>query len=205
MIRPRRLLVATGNPGKLDEIRELLDPAGVEVVSPAQAGWAAEVVEDGDTLAANALKKAREAFGATGMACLADDTGLFVDALDGAPGVASARYAGPAQDPAANCAKLLSALDGVPPGERGAAFRCVIALVGPAGEEHLFEGAVRGRITTAGRGGGGFGYDPLFEIEGAGRTFAEMPAEEKHGWSHRGRALEAVRAFLAGLPEKDSR
>ena len=201
MIRPERILVATGNPGKLEEFRDLLAPAGVLVVSPREAGWAADVPEDGDTLEANALTKARAAVAATGLAALADDTGLYVEALDGAPGVRSARYAGEAQDPAANCAKLLAALEGVSPERRGAAFRCVVALATPEGEERLFEGEVRGRITTAKRGVSGFGYDPLFEAEDRGRTFAEMEAEEKHGLSHRGRALRALLRFLARLPE----
>ncbi len=205
MTRPDRLLAATGNPGKLAEIRELLAPARVEVVSPAEAGWNEDVVEDGGTLEANALKKARAAVAATGLVAVADDTGLFVEALGGEPGVRSARYAGEAQDPAANCAKLLAALAGVSPAGRGAAFRCVVALVAPmAGgmEEHLFEGSVQGRITGRKRGASGFGYDPLFEPLGAGRTFAEMQSAEKHGLSHRGRALGSLRAYLAGLPGK---
>jgi XTP/dITP diphosphohydrolase len=156
------------------------------------------VPEDGDTLEANALAKARAGCRATGRPTLADDSGLFVDALGGAPGVHSARYAGPAGDPVANCAKLLQALSGVPPEERGATFRSVIALVLPDGPEHLFRGACPGRIATAPRGEGGFGYDPLFEVAETGATFAEMTGEQKHGFSHRGRALAALRGFLVG-------
>jgi len=190
------LLVATGNPGKLAEIQTLLAPAGIRIVAPAEAGWDPRVPEDGATLEANALLKARAGCRATGLPTLADDSGLFVEALDGAPGVHSARYAGPAEDPAANCAKLLQALSGVPAEERGAAFRCVIALVLPEGPEHLFQGACAGRIAAAPRGTGGFGYDPLFEVVEAQATFAEMPGEQKHGFSHRGRALAALREFL---------
>ncbi len=200
MNRPERILVATGNEGKLEEFRDLLAPAGVQVVSPAEAGWTADVVEDGATLEENALKKARAA-AATGLAALADDTGLFVDALNGAPGIHSARYAGEAQDPAANCAKLLAELEDVPIGARGAAFRCVVALVTPEGGERVFTGEVKGRITTEKRGESGFGYDPLFEVMERARTFAEMSADEKHGLSHRGRALRALLEFLEGLPE----
>jgi len=198
-----RILAATGNPHKLEEIRQILAGTGIAVVSTAEVGWDAEVEEDGATLEANALKKARAGAAAAGFPALADDTGLFVDALDGAPGVLSARYAGPEGDAAANCVKLLAALDGVPPRRRGAAFRCVIALVSPEGPERVFTGSVRGRITTAKRGTAGFGYDPLFEAEETGRTFAEMSAEEKHGLSHRGRALAALRDYLAGSAEKE--
>jgi XTP/dITP diphosphohydrolase len=204
MRRPTELLLATGNPGKRAELEELLRPAGVRVLGPEEVGWDGEVVEDGKTLEDNALKKAKAAVRAGERVALADDTGLFVDALGGEPGVQSARFAGPEQDPVANCAKLLGALEGVPRSERGAEFRCVIALATPEGEEHLFRGTCRGWITFKGRGDAGFGYDPIFELPETGRTFAEMPATEKHRWSHRGRALEALRAFLANLAEEGS-
>jgi len=198
--RPRRLCLATGNPAKRTELQHLLDGLGVELVPP-DPGFA--VVEDGATLEANALKKARAGAAASGMSALADDTGLFVDALGGEPGIHSARYAGPEGDPVANCGKLLTALGGVPSGGRGASFRCVVALVSPTGEERVFEGVCRGRITEAPRGDAGFGYDPLFEVPEVGRTFAEMQEQEKHGWSHRGRALDRLRRFLGTLPEED--
>lgn len=198
-----RILAATGNPHKLGEIRQILAGTGIAVVGPAEIGWTAGVEEDGETLEANALKKARAGAEAAGIPALADDTGLFVDALDGAPGVRSARYAGPEGDAAANCAKLLAALKDAPRERRGAAFRCVVALVSPGGPERVFEGSVRGHITTVKRGTAGFGYDPLFEAEETGRTFAEMSAEEKHGLSHRGRALAALREYLAGTAEKE--
>ena len=202
-MRIARILAATGNRHKLEEIRQILAGTGIEVVSPSEVGWPAEVEEDGETLEANALKKARAGAKAGGLPTLADDTGLFVDALGGLPGVRSARYAGPEGDSAANCVKLLAALEGVPRERRGAAFRCAIALVHPGGAERVFEGSVRGHITTGKRGTGGFGYDPLFEADETGRTFAEMSAEEKHGLSHRGRALAALRGYLAGSAEKE--
>ena len=138
-----RLLVSTRNPGKLAEIRRILEPVGVEVVSPRELGWDEEVPEEGATLAENALAKARAACRATGEASLGDDTGLFVDALSGAPGVHSARYAGPAADPAANCAKLLRALAGTPPEGRRAEFRCVMALSTPDGVEKCWRRKIR--------------------------------------------------------------
>lgn len=197
-----RLLAATSNPGKLREFREILEPAGVSLVAPAEVGYADEVEEDGETLEANAAKKARAAARATGITALADDTGLFVDALDGAPGVRSARYAGEAQDPVANCGKLLSALEGVPAADRGAAFRCAIVLAGPDGALAAFTGECRGRITRVPRGANGFGYDPLFEVPELGKTFAEMDPGTKHALSHRGRALEKLREHLAARSGK---
>ncbi len=193
---PDELVVATGNPGKLAELSELLTPLGITIRSPGELGWEPSTPEEGETLEMNAVTKAREAVRATGLAALADDSGLFVNALGGVPGVHSARYAGEAQDPLANCAKLLGALEGVPPGERGAEFRCVIALVDSEGNEQIFSGVCRGRIGTEPRGEKGFGYDPVF-VSGDGRTFAEMDSMTKHRISHRGRALEALRAYLA--------
>ena len=190
-----RVLLASRNRGKEAEIRSLLEGLPIRVLGPEEAGWVDAVIEDGATLEANALKKARAAFRATGIPALADDTGLFVDALGGEPGVRSARYAGNAQDPVANCAKLLRALDGVPAEERGAEFRAVLALVGEDLERH-FQGVCRGRISLAPRGTHGFGYDPVFEVTETGRTFAEMTAEEKNRVSHRGRGLALFRQFL---------
>ena len=200
MRRPARILVGTGNPDKLSEIRDLLAPTGIVILAPRDMGWNPEVTEDGATLAENALKKARAGAEATGLVTVADDSGLFVDALGEGPGIRSARYAGSAQDPAANRRKLLDALRDVPEGERGAEFRAAVALVAPEEEERVFEGACRGTITRRERGEEGFGYDPVFRMEGGDRTFAELSAGEKHERSHRGRALAALRAFLAGLP-----
>jgi XTP/dITP diphosphohydrolase len=201
---PSRILVATGNPGKLREFREMLDPLGVGVISPREAGWSGEVVEDGDTLEANAGKKARAGLEATGLATVGDDSGLFVDALNGAPGVHSARFAGEGQDMAANCVKLLRELEGVPPERRGAAFRVVLALAQPGEPVQLFPGECRGRITTGSRGASGFGYDPYFELVDRGLTFAEMPSDEKHRISHRGRALIRLREYLRSLARKEN-
>lgn len=193
MTPERRLLVATGNPGKLREFREILEPLGVRVIAPGEIGYRDTVPEDGETLEENAEKKARAAAAATGFPALADDSGLFVEALDGAPGIRSARYAGEQQDPVANCAKLLRALDGTD--RREAAFRCVIALVEPEGPAHRFDGVCHGRITEAPRGTNGFGYDPVFEVPALGRTFAELDSETKHRLSHRGGALRKLRRY----------
>jgi XTP/dITP diphosphohydrolase len=155
-----------------------------------------ETIEDGATLDANALKKARELCEATGLAAVADDTGLEVDALNGEPGVYSSRFAGPGATYADNVNLLLKRMEGVPEKARGAQFRCVIALVEPAGAEILVEGVCEGRILTEARGDGGFGYDPVFLVPSFGRTFAEMSVAEKDGISHRGRAMARMRRLL---------
>jgi XTP/dITP diphosphohydrolase len=196
-----RLLLATRNPGKLREFRGILVPLGFDVVDPVEAGYREEVTEDGATLRENAVKKAEAAARATGLAAVADDTGLFVDALAGAPGVHSARWAGEEQDPAANCAKLLRALDGVPDDARGASFRCVIALARPGAETLCFDGECRGWIGRTSRGSGGFGYDPLFVVGPGRRTFAELEPGEKHRMSHRGRALRRMEEYVQALAE----
>ncbi|MDX9751295.1 MAG: RdgB/HAM1 family non-canonical purine NTP pyrophosphatase [Flavobacteriales bacterium] len=190
----RRYLLCTGNPGKARELRQLL-PTAIELSTLAEAGLPDDLPETGDTLEANALQKARFAHERTGLPCIADDTGLEVDALDGAPGVCSARYAGEAKDPAANMAKLLRALHGRH--DRTARFRTVIALVGHDGE-HVFDGVVNGTIIDAPRGTGGFGYDPVFLPEGSDLTFAELDAARKNAISHRGRAMRQLVRHLAG-------
>jgi XTP/dITP diphosphohydrolase len=157
-----------------------------------------EVVEDATTFLGNARLKAVALAEAGGLPALADDSGLEVDHLDGAPGVWSARYAGEGATDAANVAKLLGALEGVPDAGRGARFRAVVVLRWPDGREVSAEGSVEGRIAHEPRGGGGFGYDPVFvPTEGDGRTFGEMGPEEKHLISHRGRSLRALVAKLA--------
>ena len=192
-----RLVMASANPHKAIEIAAVLLEAmpDVEIVPrPPELG---DVAEDGETLEANALIKARFVCTAAGEAAIADDTGLEVDALDGAPGVHSARYAGPQQDAAANLAKLLAALRDVPVPQRTARFRTVVAVVCPDGREVLADGVVEGSIATAPSGAGGFGYDPVFvPDEAARRTFSEMSAEAKNRISHRGRALRALAAQL---------
>lgn len=188
-------MVATGNRGKLAEFSAMLGGSGVEVL-PLPAGAAAPE-ESGVTLAENALIKAEACHQAYGGLAVADDSGLFVDALGGAPGVHSARYAGAAADDAANRELLLAELAEVPEGLRGAEFRCVLCLVDCEGEPRYFQGVVRGSIAFAERGSNGFGYDPLFvPEEGDGRTFAEMEPSEKDTISHRGRAIARLGAAI---------
>lgn len=197
------LLLASGNAKKLAEVRALLEPLGVRVVAPAEVGGLPDVVEDRPDFAGNARKKACAAAERTGRWCLADDSGLEVDALGGAPGVRSARYAGEPSDDARNNAKLLEELTGTPEADRGARFVCALALADPSGAVALeVEGTTRGRILDAPRGTRDFGYDPLFLFteEGhpqTGRGFAELELDEKSAVSHRGRAL---RALLEDLP-----
>lgn len=193
----RPLVFATRNRGKLVELRELLP--GVEVRSLDDV-HVPEVVEDKDTFAGNATKKAREVSAATGLPALADDSGLEVDALGGAPGVYSARYAGEGHDDAANNAKLLAALAGVPADKRTARFHSVLALAdvtGPLGAETITaDGTCEGVILDAPRGTGGFGYDPLFYSPELGMTFAEAGVGPKSDLSHRARAMQAIKQRL---------
>lgn len=193
-----KLVVATRNRGKLRELSALLRPVpGVELCTIDDLAPGAELREDGVTFHANALAKAHQAAAATGLAALADDSGLEVDALDGAPGVYSARYAGEPSDDARNNAKLLDALRGVPPARRRAQFRCVAAFVDPAANIETFrEGKCLGEILDAPRGTDGFGYDPLFVIPSLGRTMAELPLDEKNRLSHRAAAFTALAAAL---------
>lgn len=194
----RRLVCASANPDKVREIAEILAGCGV-VLEPRPPG-VAEVDETADTLEGNARLKAEAIARASGSAALADDTGLEVDALDGAPGVRSARYAGEPSDAGANIAKLLTDLRsaGAEGAARTARFRTVMLITWPDGTETLAEGVVRGTIATEPRGDGGFGYDPVFiPDEGDGRTFAQMQPAEKHAISHRGRALRALVGSLS--------
>ena len=184
-----RLVLATRNRHKVGEISALLADLPVEILSFRDFPDLPEVVEDGATLEENAVKKAEAIAGATGLPSLADDTGLEVEALGGAPGVFSARYAGPEGDYEANNEKLLNELAGVPADRRGAAFRCVVALALPSGRTRIVEGRTDGRIIEERRGSAGFGYDPLFVPDGGTRTYAEMTADEKNAISHRGKAI----------------
>jgi len=197
----RPLVFATRNPGKLVELRQLIPGLGVDVLditeATARLGRAIpEVDEDADTFSGNAIKKAREVSRATGWPALADDSGLEVDALGGAPGVWSARYAGPGAGDAANNAKLLAALAGMPPERRTARFRSVLALAdvaGPLGDQTLTaDGVCDGLVLDAPRGSGGFGYDPLFLFPALGQTFAELGVGPKNDLSHRARAMRAL-------------
>jgi len=187
-----RLLVATRNAGKLRELRALLGERGVEVQGLVDVPGAPVVEEDAATFLGNALKKARVLAEATGLPVLADDSGLVVDALGGRPGVHSARYAGPGSADADNNRRLLRELKGVPPENRGAAFVCAMVLVVPDGREFTASGRLSGRILEEGRGGDGFGYDPLFLVEEEGRTLAEMELAAKNRMSHRARALAGI-------------
>jgi XTP/dITP diphosphohydrolase len=196
---PLRLVLASANPDKVVEIAAIL-AAALDVELLPRPPEVPDVVEDGATLHDNALLKGRALVVATGQAAVADDTGLEVDALDGAPGVYSARYAGEDATYADNVAKLLAALADLPDGggERTARFRTVALTSFPDGSEVWAEGMVEGYIATEPRGDAGFGYDPVFvPAEGGGRTFAEMTPEEKHAVSHRGRAFRALAAVLA--------
>lgn len=202
-----RLVVATGNAHKVAEIAAILDDAGLEGVELVPMGdlGVPSPVEDGDTFAANALLKARACVAHTGLAALADDSGLEVDALDGAPGVRSARYAGEDATDADNNAKLEAALAAVPHEQRTARFVCAAALVAPDGIEVVREGTMPGRITAA-AGEHGFGYDPLFVADATrdGRTNGQLSPPEKDAISHRGDAFRQlavdVAAWLADRP-----
>jgi XTP/dITP diphosphohydrolase len=191
-----KIVLATGNRDKVRELRHALDGLAIDILTREDFPGIPETIEDGATLDANALKKARELCEATGLAAVADDTGLEVDALNGEPGVYSSRFAGPGATYADNVNLLLKRMEGVPEKARGAQFRCVIALVEPAGAEILVEGVCEGRILTEARGDGGFGYDPVFLVPSFGRTFAEMSVAEKDGISHRGRAMARMRRLL---------
>lgn len=198
-----RLLLASDNAKKRAELLALLGQLPLEVVTPREVGGLPPVVEDCPTFSGNAAKKARSAARASGHWCLADDSGLEVDALGGAPGVNSARYAGRHGDDAANNAKLLEALSGLDPTRRGARFVCALALARPDGSLALeVEGTARGRILVAPRGTRDFGYDPLFLFTEPGweeseHGFAELEPERKARVSHRGRAM---RALIERLP-----
>lgn len=192
------ILLATNNPHKAEEIRAILSGIdGLKIITPSELDEPIpDPVEDGLTLEENAWIKAHEIHQATGLAVVADDTGLEVTALNGAPGVFSARYAGPDATYQDNCDALLSALSATDVKDRDARFRTVICFTD--GMRVLFaEGVVNGAITTEPRGDSGFGYDPLFQPEGSDRTFAEMDSAEKNGISHRGRALKHLRDILA--------
>jgi XTP/dITP diphosphohydrolase len=186
--------VATANAGKLAEYQRLLAGSGVELLSPGDLGLDLNVGEDGATFLANSQKKAREFAAAAGMATLADDSGLVIDALGGEPGVRSARYGGPGLDDAGRCRLVLEKLGGV--GDRGARFMCVLSLARPgAPVRDVFVGSCEGRIGREPRGSGGFGYDPIFVFPD-GLTMAELEDEEKDRRSHRGLA---VRELLSSL------
>lgn len=202
-----KLLVATNNPGKVREYAELLvDVSGpVSFTLPAQEGLTFEVEETGETFEENARIKARAFAQASGLLTLADDSGLEVDALDGAPGVRSARYAGPRANDVDRYRKLLRTLADVPEGQRSARFRCVVAVGLPDGTLYTAEGLCEGEIGFSPKGEHGFGYDPVFVVQGhQGKTMAELSPDVKNQISHRARALQAIRPVLARLLSESS-
>lgn len=194
-----QVVIATSNRHKVEEIKTALDFPGWEFLTLSQVTGYPEPEEDADTFAGNALIKARAAHEATGMAALADDSGLVVDALDGRPGVYSARYAGVHGDDAANNAKVLAELEGVPDEQRTGRFVCALAFVDENGNEITVEGAVEGRIGYELRGSEGFGYDPMFMPEAFGfeKSLAEVSQDEKNAISHRGNALRILKEKLS--------
>jgi len=194
-----RLVLATRNAHKVGELADILGAAGLDVELLPLPDDAPEVVEDGLTFAENALKKARSAAAATGLPSVADDSGLCVDALNGMPGVFSARWAGVGRDDAANLRLVLDQVADVPDEHRGAHFACAAALAMPAGEERVVEGRVTGVLIRTPRGTGGFGYDPAFVPLGHELTTAEMTAEQKNAISHRGEAFRKLGPVLREL------
>lgn len=208
--RTRTLVLATGNRGKVSEFRSLLEPAGFAVLTPADVGFSGDVEETGSTFRENAWLKAKALSAHTAHPVLADDSGLEVDALGGAPGLYSARYSGLESGPAgpwldaqgnplpmaaANRAKLLKALEGIR--NRRSRFRCVLCYLAPGSSPAWFEGVCEGEVIDRERGGGGFGYDPVIVPAGYTLTFAELPAEVKDSISHRGRAVTEFLRLLA--------
>jgi XTP/dITP diphosphohydrolase len=193
-----KLFLATRNDGKLAEMRRILD-AGVEVVGLDAVAPYDEPVEDRPTFEGNALLKARAGLAATGLPSVADDSGLCVDALNGMPGVLSARWAGSHGDDGANLRLVLDQLSAVPDELRGASFVCAAALALPTGEEHVVEGRLVGSLVHEPRGSGGFGYDPVFVPEADTRTTAEMSAAEKNAISHRGNAFRALAPAIRAM------
>ena len=194
-----KILLASNNAKKLAELRRILEPIvpGIEVLGLADVTPYEEPAETEPTFEGNALLKARAAVAATGLPALADDSGICVDALNGMPGVLSARWAGPAKDNHANNLLLLGQLEDVPDERRGAAFVAAVAFVRPGGEEDVVRGEARGSVIRELRGTGGFGYDVLFVPEGHDRTTAELSVEEKDAISHRGKSLREIAPLIA--------
>lgn len=192
----KKIVFASRNRGKIEEIRTLLAESGVALKSLEDYPALPDILEDGKSFLENALKKARAISGLTGETVLADDSGLEVAVLDGAPGIYSARYAGDSADDGKNILKLLSNLEGVPPEDRAAAFRCILVLYRPDGRYDVFDGIWEGRIAEAPAGKGGFGYDPVFYLPERGVTAAELPAGVKNRISHRAMAAEKLKVWL---------
>lgn len=197
-LNSRCIILATRNKHKIIEIKNVLSDLKLEILTLDCFPEIPEVIEDGETIEENAQKKARSVYAATGILCLADDTGLEVDFLKGKPGVFSSRYASPTATYEMNNTKLLHDLSGVPYEKRTAKFRCVMAVV-DNGKLKLLEGVCQGYILVEIRGTQGFGYDPLFYVPQYRKTFAELSLEEKNKISHRGQALQQVRNYLKNL------
>ena len=193
---PQEVVIATRNPGKFREIKAILSSLPLKFLSLEDFPDLPEVVEDGATFAENAGKKAKTIADSTGYLAIADDSGLVVDALQGRPGVFSSRYAGEKATDRERCQKLLKEMASIPKRKRQARFVCAMAVALPRGRMEVVEGECRGRITSAPRGKRGFGYDPIFFVSQFGRTMAELEPEEKNRISHRGRALEKLKALL---------
>lgn len=196
-MRAMRLVLATGNAGKLKELRELLAPPAFEVLPQSQF-TSVSVEETGLSFVENAILKARHAAAASGLPAIADDSGLEVDALGGAPGIYSARYAGEGANDEANLRKLLATLQAMPAAQRTARYQCALVFMRSPGDPSPFvcQASWEGRIIDTPRGSGGFGYDPIFELSDRGLTAAELPAAEKNQLSHRGKALRGLVAQL---------
>ena len=192
----KKMVLASRNKGKIREFERMLDGFGIDLLSLNDYPAIGEIEEDGKSFLENALKKARAVADATGEAVLADDSGLEVEALAGAPGIYSARYAGEGADDEDNIRKLLDDLGGIPPEKRRALFRCVLILCLPGGRYDAFEGSWEGRITEAPAGQGGFGYDPVFFLPGMGMTVAELSPEVKNRISHRAQAVARLKEKL---------
>ena len=201
MAMTTRIVLATRNAGKVAELRRILADAGLDVDLLGSDAFAdlPDIPETGTTFAANALIKARAVAQHTGLPAVADDSGLAVDALNGMPGILSARWNGAHGDDRANLALLLGQLADVPESRRGAAFHCAAAIATPAGEERVVEATLEGWLTQAPRGTNGFGYDPVFVPHGHARTTAEMSPEEKDAISHRGKAFRQLAPVVAEL------
>jgi len=196
-----KLVIASRNKGKIEELARILAVVApnVELVGSDQFPDLSDVAETGETFEANALLKARTISRETGLPAIADDSGLCVDALNGAPGIYSARWSGTHGDDRANLEKVLQQLEDVEIENRGAAFKCVVALVLPSGQEATREGEIRGVIRRASEGDGGFGYDPIFQPTGYQVTMAQLSAVEKDEISHRGKSLRAIAPEVARL------
>ena len=201
----KKIILASGNQHKLKEIQSILKDFEFELVTMADAGFGdEEIIEDGDTFEANSLIKAKAVYEKLGLASLADDSGLSVDFLDGAPGVYSARYSGEPKSDQRNNEKLLAALKDVPLDQRTARFVTVITLMFENGDTLVARGEVEGRIGFEPSGSNGFGYDPLFEVPALGKTFAELTEDQKNAMSHRGNALIVLKQMIREYYESTS-